>query len=282
MDVFSQSSAEPPDLSVRASELPLDPRSHGRTLTLRDDRLDFVSFGDAAASCRARRARLRLIDQGRFDVRELEWLGKAGADIYTSDRAGRELSDLLLVRAATRRRHVILAHFHHGPLDAGETPAALSFAALREMGRSGIDIHISNGAVRRDPAVLAEGAGECAKGGAVFVYYHHGALDPALENLARQGAWVHLLNTSVSSEDDVRFLSDCVRAARAVKSNFVLHIESAPNPVLLADIAASGAILLFKTPLSDYRSPLRPFEEAARRRRPAPPRSYFLFTDYLL
>jgi hypothetical protein len=250
-------------------------------MTLRDDRLDFDAFGDAAASCRTRRARLRLIDRGRFAVRELEWLGKAGVDIYTSDRAGRELSNLILIRGATRRGRAILAHFHHGPLDAGETPAALSFAALQEMGRSGIDIHVSNETVPRDPAVLAEVARDGAKGRAAFVYYHHGALDPALENLARQGAWVHLLNTSVSSEDDVRFLGDCVRAARAAKSNFVLHIESSPDPVLLADIAASGAVLLFKTPLSDYRSPLRPYEEAARRRRLAS-RAFFLFTDYLL
>lgn len=281
MDVPGQSSAEPPDLSVRASELPLDPRSHGRTLTLRDDRLDFVSFGDAAASCRARRARLRLIDQGRFSVRELEWLAEAGADIYTSDRAGRELSGLVLIRGAARRGRAILAHFQHGPLEAGEAPAAVSLAALREMRRSGVDIYISNGTVPRDPAVLAEEACEGAKGGAVFVYYHHGALDPALENLARRGAWVHLLNASLSSGDDVRFLGDCVRAARAANSNFILHIESAPDPVLLADSAATGAVLLFKTPRSDYRSPLRPLEEAARRRRLAS-RAFFLFTDYLL
>ena len=49
----------------------------------------------------------------------------------------------------------------------------------------------------------------------------------------------------------------------------------------LPDLVAAGVILLFKTPPSDYRSPLRPFEEAAARRR-LDPRSYYLFPDYVL
>ena len=61
--------------------LPLDPTSPDRTLTLRDDRLDFPGLLDTAAACRRGGARLRLVDQGRLPVSELEWLGEAGAAV---------------------------------------------------------------------------------------------------------------------------------------------------------------------------------------------------------
>jgi hypothetical protein len=264
-----------------ASDLPLDPSTDHPTVTLRDDRLAFPGFMDAAASCRRRRVRFRLIDQGRLPPSELEWLGEAGADIYTSDRARQNLAEFIRILQATRRGDAAAAFFHHGPFESEERPGLVPFSALREMGRSGMDLHVSNKGFARAASRLDELADDCRRGGAVFVFYHHGPLDAALEPLARQGAWLHLSNRSLSSDEDVRLFLDCVRAARRAQANIVLHVELLMSPSRLSDIFRAGTLVLFKTPPSDYRSPLRPFEDAAKAVR-LDPRAYYLFADFVL
>jgi hypothetical protein len=267
--------AESPSSSAFASDLPLDARPGYRTLTLRDDRLDFPGFADAAASCRRRRARLRLVDQGRFSSSELEWLAEAGTDLYTSDKAGRGPADLVLVRKSGARGNARTAFFQHGPID---DPI---LTGLREVGRAGVDIHLSNLAGPRDLDLLADLAWDCVGAGSVFAYQHHGPLAAGLEALAGRGAWIHVSTRSFASAPDAELLGACARAARARGGNVVLHIETHPDPVLLADTAASGAFLVFTTPVSDYRSPLRSFEDAAARRR-LPDRAYYLFLEHVL
>jgi hypothetical protein len=273
MDEPHRTAAEGP--APCAEDLPLDARPGLRTLTLRDDRLDFAGFGDAAASCRRRRARFRLIDQGRFSTSELEWLGEAGADIHTSDQVRRAVSDLVLVRRAAERGGGFTAFFQHGPIDeAGRE-------ALGELGLSGLDLHTSNAGAPRDLEVLTGLAWNCRDGGSSFVYQHHGPLAAGLEPLAGQGAWLHLTNDSLGSDTDVAFVGQCARAARARGAEVILHIETSIDPAWLPDLAAAGTRLFFKTPRSDYRSPLRPFEVAAAGLH-LPPRSYYLFPDYVL
>lgn len=268
-------SARADELPLQADDLPLDARPGRRTLTLRDDRLDFPCFGDAAASCRRRRARLRLIDQGRFSISELEWLGEAGADVYMSDRIRRSVSDLALVRKAARRGGAWVALFQHGPIDDAAR------AELGELGRSGIDLHSSNVERARDFGVLAELAGDCRDGGASFVYQHHGAPAEGLETLAGRGAWIHLTGAGLAGEADVALAALIASASRSRGAGLILHIETRLDPAWLADLRDTGALLLFKTPRSDYRSPLRPFEDASAELE-LPLRSYYLFPDYVL
>ena len=161
MDASSRTPADTsPRLSVHADDLPLDSRPGFRTLTLRDDRLDFAGFGDAAASCRRRRARLRLIDQGRFGISELEWLAEAGTrhpHVGPGRRAG---SELILIRRAAGRGGAFTALFQHGLID-GPRPRRLcaSWAAAAS---------ISTAPTPRRPAIsksLAELAWDCRDGG---------------------------------------------------------------------------------------------------------------------
>lgn len=271
----SSPSASADELPLRADDLPLDARPGPRTLTLRDDRLDFACFGDAAASCRRRRARLRLIDQGRFSVSELEWLGEAGTDIYTSDRIRRAVSDLALIRKAAGRGNAWLALFQHGPIDDAAR------ADLGELGRSGLDLHGSNAETSRDFDVLAELAGDCRAGGAQLVYQHHGRPAEGLEAPAGRGAWIHLTGAGLADEADVALAGRCSRAGRSRGAGLILHIETRIDPAWLSDLRDAGVFLLFKTPRSDYRSPLRPFEDAAAGL-DLPPRAYYLFPDYVL
>jgi len=281
MDDANDSAAEPPSNTVFISDFPLDPASDGTTLTLRDDRLAFPAFIDAASSCRRRGIRFRLIDQGRLTPSELEWLGQAGADIYTSDRARQALAEFVLMRKSAVRGGALVAYFHHGPLADEPAAGVVPFEALREMGLSGIDIHISDDKGERDAARLAELADDCSRGGAVFVLYRHGPLGEAQENLARRGAWIHVSNATLAGDDEVRFLCDCVDAARKAGSNVILHVDAGISASVAGEIMAKGGIVLFKTPPSDYRSPLRRVEDAAKRFRLSP-RSYYLFTDFVL
>jgi len=281
MDDPNSPALEPPSNSVPASAIPLDAASGGATLTLRDDRLDFAGFGDAAASCRRRDARLRLIDQGRFTAVELEWLAEAGTDIYTSDRARSALAEFIQVRKAARRGGAWAVYFHHGPLEDEERPRSVSWEALREMLRSGLDLHISNGAAARDFERLGTLADDAKAGGARLVYYHHGAPAAELETLARRGAWIHVRAVEAAGEEPIRRLAEYAGAARAAGSQVIVHVEQRPHPSGLSDLLDAGAIVLFRTPPSDFRSPLRPLEERARTRR-LDPRAFYLFPDYVL
>jgi hypothetical protein len=261
--------------------LPLDPTSPDRTLTLRDDRLDFPGLLDTAAACRRGGARLRLVDQGRLPVSELEWLGEAGAAVYSSDKARVDGAELVLIRKATRRGDAVTAYFHEGPFADIAAPGGLAYETLRELGRSGLDLHVSDKALPRDAARLAELAYDCGRGSAAFVLYHHAPIEAGHAELAAQGVWIHVSSRDSAIPEGVPALADCARAARRARTGLVLHIENPIDPLALADLSAAGAVLLFKTPPSDYRSPLRLFEDAAAAVR-LDPRAFYLFTDAVL
>jgi hypothetical protein len=279
--MYATPTTDPESAFPSVSDLPLDPTSPERTVTLRDDRLDFPGLMDAAASCRRRGARLRIIDQGGLPVSELEWLGEAGADVYSSDKARVDGAELVLIGKATRRGGASTVFFHHGPFADPAAADSLAYDTLRELGRSGIDLHVSDKVLPRDAAQLGELAYDCGRGGAAFVLYHHGPLEAWHEELAAQGVWIHLSSREAAVGDGVRVIADCARAARRARTGLILHVESTIDPQALSDIVAAGTILLFKTPPSDYRSPLRPFEDAAKAVR-LDPRAYYLFTDFVL
>ncbi len=279
--MYGRNAADRESADPSVSNLPLDPTSPERTVTLRDDRLDFPGLMDAAAACRRRRAHLRLVDEGGLSVSELEWLGQAGADVYSSDKARRDAAGLVLVRKATRRGRALTVFFHHGPFADPAEADGPAYGTLRELGRCGIDLHVSDKVHPRDAASIGELAYDCSRGGAACVLYHHGPLEARHEELAAQGVWIHLSSREDPVEDNVRVIADCAAAARRAGTGLVLHIENPIDPRTLADFVAAGAVLLFKTPPSDYRSPRRPFEDAAKAVR-LDPRAYYLFTDFVL
>jgi hypothetical protein len=171
--------------------------------------------------------------------------------------------------------------FHHGPFADPAAGGSLAYETLRELGRSGIDLHVSDKVHPRGLAQLGELAYDCGRGCAPFVLYRHGPLEAGYEELAAQGVWIHLSSRGAAFAENVRAISDCACAARRARAGLVLHIENPIDPEALADFVAAGAVLLFKTPPSDYRSPLRRFEDAAKAVR-LDPRAYYLFTDYVL
>ncbi len=250
-------------------------------IVIRDDQLEFAALLDMVKERRKNRGRLRLIDSGALDPSKLEWLGEAGADIYTSDLARPNAGEIVRIGRAAKKGHAIAAYFHHGPLDSDEKEKTIPFSGLLEMGFSGIDLHLSNKHRQREWSKLEELAFACESSGARFVLYYHGMIAADLEKLARQGACIHISDESLSGAQDVSALIACLAAGRGRGSSLIFHLA---HPIALAwleDIFAAGAFVLFKIPPTDYRSPLRPFETASKKRRPDP-RSAYIDATFLL
>ncbi len=261
-----------PDLLSRAGR--------GLEITTRDDQDEFTTFLDAARTTRRKGGRLRLVDTGRFSVFELEWLAEAGADIYTSEEARTDRAELDLLAQAAGRGDAIVAHFHRGTLSDGTADVPSSWAFLEEVGRSGVDIHLSNREHLRDLGRLAEMADSCRKTGTRVVFYCHGRLEPGIEALARAGVWIHLSDKDFEDADEAEFLGDVIHQASAAGSGVILHLERGLPVESLDDFLGGGAFLIFKTPPSERGSRLHSVEQQARRRK-LDRRSYYLHPVFL-
>lgn len=254
-----------------------------RDFVVRDDEADFTALADAARACRRGGTRLRLIDAGRFTAFELEWLGEKGAELYTSDLARQNLSEFILMNAASRKGGAATSYFHFGPLDAEgiDAPdATLEGGALREMAGSGVFVALSNRMRARDPERLIALAYDGRRGGSPVVYYHHGAADTWLEDLARQGAWIHVAPPTLAEEEDVGRLGETAGAAEAAGQGLIVHVARRASLPGLEDLFAAGAYLMFETSPADFRSPYLPLERKAKRRIPGP-RAGYLYREFM-
>lgn len=267
----------------RAHEL-LSWIKRGKDVTIRDDQYDFPWLMDMVKVCRQRRCRFRLIDSGKTDAFELEWLGKAGADLYTSDKARPKAEELELINKACRRGDALVAYFHQGLLGEEEEEESglesISFFDLDKMGRDGIYFYISNRKIKRSFSQLSELAYACRQGGSWLVYYHFGPLEPAIEELARSGTWIHISDESVKESQDLSLLIEILKASSPKSTHLVLHLEAEWKIHQLRDAAKAGAIILFKSSHLDYRSPLRSLERESRRRK-LDFRAYYLYPNFL-
>lgn len=252
----------------------------GLEITTRDDQNNFTVFLDAAKAARRIGGRLRLIDTGKFSVFELEWLAEAGADLYTSDEARPNRSELGLLSKACARGNGLIAYFHRGDLTGGPAESPTSAVFLADAGRDGVDIHLSNRERPRDLAVLAEVAHSGNGAGSRLVYYHHGSLDSGLGDLVRSGGWVHLSDLTSPIADEAALLADFSTEATASGSGLVIHLEKGLAAETVRDLLKAGAFVIFKTPPADRRSPLRALERQARKRAPDR-RAYYLYLDFL-
>jgi hypothetical protein len=252
----------------------------GLEITVRDDQNDFTVFLDAARTARKSGGRLRLIDTGKLSVYELEWLAEAGADLYTSDEARPNRSELGLLSKAGARGDALIAYFHHGNLTGGPAESPTSAVFLAETGRDGVDIHLSNRERPRDLALLAEVAHSCRGGGGRLVYYHHGSFDSGLGELVQSGGWVHLSDLTSPMADEAALLADFSTEAAASGSGLVIHLEKGLAAETVRDLLKAGVFVIFKTPPADRRSPLRALEQQSRKRAPDR-RAYYLYLDFL-
>jgi len=252
----------------------------GRDITLRDDQHDFPVLLDSVRLCRQRGFRFRLIDSGKLDRYQLEWLGEAGADFYTSDEARAGFFELELVNKACKRGRAFVAYFHHAPIELSKEKDSFSFSELQEMGRCGVYLHITNREKPRDISQLSELAYACQKGGSWLIYYHHGLLEPSFSELGRNGAWIHVSDQSLAKAENTTLILDQVKSLLAAGAKLVIHLEKGMDLPLLRDVMAAGVFVLFKSSLFDYKSPFRILERKAAKRK-LDFRAYYLYPDFL-
>jgi hypothetical protein len=250
-----------------------------QNITVRDDQYDFPLLLDAVRQFRDRRYRFRLIDTGRFDAFELEWITNNGADLYTSDETRPKAHDLELISAAARKGNAVVACLVNGKLDV-EEKSGLSFPNLINVGRSGVYLHLTNRHHVRDIQQISRLAYNCKKRECWLVYYHHGPLEASLQELGRSGAWIHITQRSLEEEKSQPLITDIVRSAQSGGSNLVLHWDNGNKYALLGDIIQAGAVVLFESPLYDYKSPLKDLEKGIRRKR-LDYRAYYLHPSVL-
>jgi hypothetical protein len=94
------------------------------------------------------------------------------------------------------------------------------------------------------------------------------------------GAWIHISDDSLKESPDKDLLAEILKAGSSKGTNFVLHLGKEWSAFELQDVIKAGAVLLFKSALRDYRSPLKPLEKEARRRQ-LDFRAFYLYPSFL-
>ena len=250
-------------------------------LTVRDDLYDFSLLLDAVKLHQKQRNnfRFRLVDSGALSLRELEWLASEGADVYTNDEVGRTQQELESIQYASKKGRALLAYLFKGTLESDED-ASIGLSAVKDLAACGVHIYISDKNQDRNLSEMILLADLCHLGQGRLVYYHHQDVDLGLFELGRAGAWIHISDKSVNTAEEVSLLTDVIQAARTAGANVCLHVEVGTESLFLEDLQKAGALLVFKSALIDYRSPIKPLEEKARRQK-LDPRAYYLYPIFL-
>ena len=276
----NQNSQEKEKMSPEDRSELLETLSAGSDIILRDDQEEFTIIRDTARICRKKQKNFRMIDTGIFDRAHIEWIIEAGADLYTSDKIGREFLDLnFLNRTAQKAKRHVAFFLENIPEEKKEEGNYLPSEILL-LGENGIFFHVSNQRKKFSFEFLEDLAHKCSRGRSWLVYYHHGPLEPSLTSIAENAGWIHISDQDIAKEQNILLISDIIQAARPNGSNLILHLEKGLPYIFLKEILEAGAVVLFKIPPIDYRSPLRKLEIMAKRRH-LDHRTFYLHTELM-
>ena len=157
---------------------------------------------------------------------------------------------------------------------------AIDAGAVRDMAESGIYVALSDRAQPREPGTVLDLAASGRRGKCPLVYYHHRPLVPWLEDLGREGAWIHVVAPAKDEAADLPLLRRAAAAAAAAGQGLVLHVERPVDPFVVGDLFDAGAFGVFETPPTDFKSLSRPLEERAARRPPGR-RAGYLYREFM-
>ncbi len=260
---------------------PVDNISGKVDLTFRDDQHDYGWLIDVLRSGNPRGIRFRLVDSGVFAGHQIETLVGMGADLYTSDRVRNDVLELELILKAAKTRGTIVASLLQNEIVSEVESGFIPLASLAHLGRQGLFVHVSSRERERSPVDLSQIAVECRKGSSRLIYYHHGRITPEFVGLAKEGAWIHVSNKSIQSEDDLFLFLDMTAAARLSGANCVLYVEKEMSLSSLREAVKSPALVLFKTAPVDFKSPFKPLVDEAMKKH-LDFRAFYLYSTFLL
>jgi hypothetical protein len=184
-----------------------------------------------------------------------------------------------LQKAAGKGR-AVLAFFQADVLKSDEEGGDERLAELLTLARDGVLLYVSNREAAQDFEHLSSLAEACRTGGTRLVYYHHGEIVPEFQELVRFPLWLHLNDRSLHQEAGAEAVLGWLTSSTS-QVDLVLSIEKEPDYLLLKDILAAGAYVLFRNAQFDYRSPLKELERAAAKRRP-PFTAFYLYPHVTL
>lgn len=250
-------------------------------LTFRDDQHDYAWLLDVLRMRKPRGNRFRLVDSGVLEGHQIETLVGMGADLYTSDRARKDILELESILMTAKSGGTIVASLLQNEIVSEEEPGFIPLASLANLGRQGLFFHVSNRERDRKLADLSQIAVQCRKGSSRLIYYHHGPMTPEFVGLAKEGIWIHVSNKSIQSEDDLFLFLDMTAAARLSGANCVLYVEKEMSLSSLREAVKSPAIVLFKTAPVDFKSPFKPLSDEAMKKH-LDFRAFYLYSTFLL
>jgi hypothetical protein len=258
----------------------LDAAGLGQNITVRDDQYEKDWIFDAAEMCRKKGYRFRLIDTGRFERTELMWLIGSGLDIYTDDRARKELSEIEELALECLRKNTFFAYLHTGEFEKDQGTESSVFSGLCRVARYGTHIYLSNREVKREAAHIEEVSVSCMDGNTQLVYYHHGPLEPVFAEAGKNGAWIHISEKSIEEEQRL-LLKDLCHSCRSGGGGLIVHLEDEVEYEMVEDLIDAGAYVLFLYGLFDYKSPFRKLKEKAEQK-DFDFKAYYLQHDFFL
>ncbi len=217
-----------------------------RRIIIRDDQVSWDDVWDMARLAHRQRKSLVLIDTGVFSLAELEWLVEARTTVLSYPEAGRSWAEMLLLKKVAKRTNSLVVFALRGIPGAKKTGEDW-FDSTRQMGRGGVDLHVSGGDNPFKPQELSQLAADCRLGGAWFLYYHHGPVEPWLNPLAQEGAWLHLAAEFFRVED-AGYLEELLRLFPGKRPRLVFHCGEKCPPELKEIVSTRGGFLVYLLP----------------------------------
>ncbi|MFO7981377.1 MAG: hypothetical protein R6V00_11195 [Candidatus Aminicenantes bacterium] len=268
-----------PDAVEEGFEL-LDKAGKAQDITVRDDQYDYHWIKDAAERCRKSGFRFRLMDTGRFEKIDLMWLIDSGLDLYTDDQTRKDFKELEELVIECQKKDSLLAYLQTGAFGKEEESESSVFSGLVTMARTGAHIYVTNREDKTELAALKDLAGCCREGNTRLVYYHHGSLDPILEDIGSHGAWIHITDKSIDRENLLLLLETCQKA-NLNGGGLIVHLEDEVEYDLAEELIEAGASVLFLYAPFDYKSPFKELEKRVGKKK-YDFRAYYLQHDFFL
>jgi hypothetical protein len=258
----------------------LDKAARGQNITVRDDQYDYHWIEDAAEICRKKGCLFRLLDTGRFEKIELMWLMGTGLNLYTDDQTRKDFKELEELLIECKRNHSVLAYLQTGAFGKGEESESSVFSGLVTLARGGALIYITNRERKTELEAINELASYCREGNTRLIYYHHGPIESIFEEIGKHGAWIHITDKSIDSEN-LELLVDTCRSLDLNGGGLTVHLESSVEYDLVEELIEAGAYVLFLYAQFDYKSPFKKLEKRAKKKK-IDFRAYYLQHDFFL
>lgn len=258
-------------MNLENLELQLKRQQKKSRLILRDDLYDLPVLRDTLEKAASRKIRVSLLDTGRFNPGELEWLADFPFSFYTSDVYRPEFQILSQINLGLKSRGCRLFYFLQGELK--EDCGLRNNVGLLEA------ICVSSREKDRPLELLASLAEEVSRGRTSLVYYHHGKLEENLPRVCLKNCWLHVSNKNFEEEAEIMVL-DLLKEIKKYGGHLVVHVDRGQSYQFLKRLTDAGAFLVFNLPPLEPASRIFSLSESWRKKK-LPEKAFYLYREIM-